>query len=134
MIDSVDSVAQELGRLFKFNVHRTPNNQYAFNTNGLTIFVLSGDSTDAVYLVTALCKVVGNFQEQVFAEVLKRNGMPPYDMIFGFNPQNEELILSKRLELDSLESTLLHSAFENLVNKGKLWKETIEKGIFPHNF
>jgi len=74
----------------------------------------------------------GKYRENILKEALRANGLPfPRNGSFCYSHKKDMLLLTEQLPFEDLSAQRLAELLESLLEKGRLWKESIDHGEIP---
>jgi len=75
---------------------------------------------------------MGRYRENLMRQALKSNEATiPSTGVFGFSHKSNHLILFMKIKSLNLNTNLIKDSLPPFIEKGKIWKEAIEKGEIP---
>jgi hypothetical protein len=132
--DRFGALLEELGKALKLTLKPDSHNacqiRYPDKMRLIMEPTISGDSINLV--VEIANPGDGKYRESIFRAALQSNALPPpRNGIFCYSKKNDTLLLYDQISLDECTAPLLAEIIERLLQKARLWKESIGRSEVP---
>ena len=132
--DRFGALIQELSSVFHIPISPDAHNACRIEYPDSMSLTLEPDPLGELLMVVIEISKPGDgkFRENILKEALRSNGLPfPRIGTFCYSHKKEFLLLTEQIPFEDLSGQRLFEQLESLLEKGRLWKESIEHGELP---
>lgn len=132
--DRFSGLIEELSSAIKIPLKPDKNNACLIQyPDGMKLYLQASSTQDIFYLAAEIANPgSGKYRENIFKEALKANGLPPPRIgIFCYSPVKDALLLYDSYSYTDVNGERLSELMSSILEKAKLWKESINRGEIP---